>query len=564
MVSRSARVALMAIPAVTAWLILGSLLAAQVGSQIPGGDEAIVHALNRLTFGLRPGDVDRVRTIGLGRWIEQQLTPSQIKDDALRARLGQFKTLELDSGEIARDYFLPARDARRARKRAESDSDVQELAGAPGRRGRRRDMSAAGDAIGRDRQVIEELASAKIVRAVYSERQLEEVLVDFWFNHFNVFAGKGQTGIYITEYERDAIRPHVLGRFRDLLGATAKSPAMLFYLDNWLSTDPNVQRGRRPHPTATRRGLNENYARELLELHTLGVDGGYTQKDVVEVARAFTGWTLERPAGRGTRVQARHREIGEIGEKGLAPGSPRSPSAFASDGFRFVRPMHDRGAKNVLGRTIKAGGGIEDGEQVLDIVAAHPSTARHIASKLARRFVSDTPPAAVVDRAAKRFGDTGGDLREVVRTIVTSPEFFASEARRAKVKTPLEFVASALRATRADVSSTRPVLRALQQLGMPLYLCQPPTGYDDTAETWVSSGALVTRMNIALQIADGSLRGVSTPIGRERDLSRLRDELVRDAFGGDVSASTRATMEKASTAAQTIALAIGSPEFQRR
>jgi uncharacterized protein (DUF1800 family) len=319
----------------------------------------------------------------------------------------------------------------------------------------------ANDAIRRGRQVITELTEAKLLRAVYSPRQLEEVLVDFWFNHFNVFARKAQTEVYIGAYEREAIRPHVLGRFRDLLGATARSPAMLVYLDNW-------QSGRNG-------AINENYARELLELHTLGVDGGYTQDDIVAVARAFTGWTVRRPQ---------------------------------AGGFHFARAIHDRGEKTVLGHTIRAGGGVQDGERVLDIVSRHPSTARHIAFKLAQRFVSDTPPSALVERAARRFHDTDGDLREVVRVIITSPEFFAPEAHRAKVKTPFEFVVSALRATGAEVSSGMAVARALIQMGMPLFLCQPPTGYDDTAEAWVSSGSLVNRINFALDLSKNRLRGV--------------------------------------------------------
>ena len=347
------------------------------------------------------------------------------------------------------------------------------------------------------RQEVQALASQKITRAIYSERQLEEVLVDFWFNHFNVFAGKGRTSTFLVDYEREAIRPHVWGSFRELLGATAKSPAMLFYLDNWLSVDPkageqiqNANKRRRAQPGGRlrqgsgaqvadmppppqqgprRSGLNENYARELLELHTLGVDGGYTQQDIVEVARALTGWSLNNQQ--------------------------------ANEGFRFMPAMHDRGEKKVLGHTIRAGGGIEDGEKVLDIVAAHPSTATHIATKLVRRFVNDEPPAALVDKVAATFTRTKGDLRETVRTLVTAPEFYATEHRGAKVKTPLVFVVSAVRATGRDVRETRPILNALQQLGMAPYQCQPPTGYDDTADTWVSAGALVTRMNIAQQLA---------------------------------------------------------------
>jgi uncharacterized protein (DUF1800 family) len=386
-------------------------------------------------------------------------------------------------------------------------------------------------------------------------------MVDFWFNHFNVFVGKGQTRLYLSEYEREAIRPHVFGKFRDLLGATAQSPAMLFYLDNWQSSAPEGsattapdrmrmrpgQFGRpgrmppigRPRPAAAPeqaaqkrrpRGVNENYARELMELHTLGVDGGYTQKDVQEIARAFTGWTIANPRQGG--------------------------------GFHFEPRMHDDGEKMVLGHHIKAGGGQKDGEQVLDILAAHPSTARFIATKLARRFVADDPPAALVDRAAARFRDTGGDIREVVRTIVTSPEFFAPAAYRAKVKTPFEFVASAVRATSAEASDAQVLVQTLRTLGMPLYGCQPPTGYADRADAWVNTGALLNRMNFAVSLTGGRMRGVQTsPAG---DLEAARDAFVDQVLAGDLSAATRSTVAKATQTPQVVALLVGSPEFQRR
>ena len=336
------------------------------------------------------------------------------------------------------------------------------------------------------------LEQEKLLRAVYSERQLEEVLVDFWFNHFNVFAGKGAVRNYLAEYERDAIRPYVLGSFRDMLGATARSPAMLFYLDNWLSSARGA-RGANQRST----GVNENYARELLELHTLGVDGGYTQQDVVNVARAFTGWSMQ--PRRGT-------------------------------GFMFLPARHDRGEKIVLGHTIKAGGGIDDGERVLDIVAAHPSTAKHIATELAIRFVSDTPPPALVNRLAAKFTATRGDLREVMRALLSSAEFLSPEVYRVKVKTPFEFVVSALRATGADVRVALPLAKTLKDMGMQPYFCQPPTGYDDTAAAWVSAGALVSRMNFAVDLSKNAIRGVRVPLSEQ----------------------------------QTVALNIGAPEFQRQ
>jgi uncharacterized protein (DUF1800 family) len=393
--------------------------------------------------------------------------------------------------------------------------------------------------------VIVELSEQKMLRAIYSERQLQEVLADFWFNHFNVDARKGADRFLLTEYEREAIRPHVLGKFRDLLEATAKSPAMLFYLDNWMSADPNGPHMQAAPPRIVRgpfggvtviprpprlpqqgknapKGLNENYGRELMELHTLGVDGGYTQKDVTEVARAFTGWTIQQPRNGGA--------------------------------YRFEPRLHDPGRKVVLDHVIKAGGGEGDGEEVLDILARHPSTARFVSTKLVRRFVSDTPPPALVDRAAKRFRETDGDIREVIRTILTSQEFLAPEAYRAKVKTPFEFVVSALRATGAEVENPMPLVRAMQQLGMPLYQCQPPTGYKDTADAWVNTGALVNRMNLAVQLTSARMPGI-TPSNLDNLTSELAD---------DISDTTRATIGRATTPAQAAALTLGAPEFQRR
>ena len=433
-----------------------------VSAAVPNGDQAIVHVLNRVAFGPRPGDVDRVRSIGLERYIEEQLRPERLSDASMNDRLRGLTTIGLSAGEIAERYERPAMEARRERRQQAKDAEP-----------RPEPQKARDPQRQQANRVVAELAEQKVLRAVYSDRQLQEVLTDFWFNHFNVDARKNRERFLLTVYERDAIRPHVLGTFRDLLEATARDPAMLVYLDNWMSAaEGHVARPNRRGAEAGKRaprGLNENYARELMELHTLGVDGGYTQKDVTEVARAFTGWTIEPPR-RGS-------------------------------GFRFEPRMHDAGAKVVLGHTIKAGGGESDGEQVLDILAKHPSTARFIATKLARRFVSDVPPPALVDRAAARFRETGGDLREVTRTILTSREFLSPDAYYAKVKTPFEFVVSALRATGTEIGDAGPIVRELREMGMPLYMCQPPTGYADTADAWVNTGALVTRLNYALKLA---------------------------------------------------------------
>jgi uncharacterized protein (DUF1800 family) len=534
-----------------AFLATAALVAA-VGAQTtvngvappPDDEQAIVHILNRIGFGPRPGDVDRVRQLGIRQYVDQQLHPERISDEALSARLTGLSTLNLTSKDIAERFEIPQLQARRNAKQAAASSPNPDQAPSV------KDLKQANPDQQRANEPLMELSMQKVVRASYSERQLQEVLTDFWFNHFNVDARKGPERFMLTEYEREVIRPHVLGRFRDLLGATARSSAMLFYLDNWMSADPNgphpvagqrafgpaVQRPGRarfqPVPRARQqkppqranapKGLNENYGRELLELHTLGVDGGYTQKDVTEVARAFTGWSIANPRQGG--------------------------------GFRFVPQLHDEGEKVVLGHRIKAGGGERDGDEVLDLLANAPATARFIATKLARRFVSDTPPQALIGRATNTFRDTHGDLRAVMTTILMSPEFLSADAYRAKVKSPFEFIVSAVRATGAEISDARPLVRTMQQLGMPLYQCQPPTGYKDTADAWVNTGALVNRMNDALALASGRLPGVriSNPPPPESVLA------------GNISETTQATIAKAASPPQALALALGSPEFQRR
>jgi len=479
--------------AITFCVLLAASATALAG--VAPDDRDIRHTLSRIGYGARPGDVERVRAMGLDRYIDSQLEPSKVPDEALAARLADFQTLGLRSSEMAARFYTPPRQQNPPVQQNPQPPQMQQRANLP----------------------LLELSQQKLLRAVYSERQLEEVLVDFWFNHFNVFAGKGQFArFYLTEYEREAIRPHVLGRFRDMLGATAKSPAMLWYLDNWMSAATS-NAGR------LSRGLNENYGRELLELHTLGVDGGYTQKDVVDVARAFTGWTIEAPRRGG-------------------------------GDFVFNPRLHDDGAKTVLGHTLRAGGGRRDGERVLDILAAHPSTAAHIARKLATRFVADMPPPALVDRAAKVFRESGGDLKQVTRVIITSPEFRA--AHGAKVKTPFEFVVTAVRATGAEVRNAAPLAQQLRTLGMPLYGAQPPTGYDDTAASWVNSGALINRMNFAVALVSNRLPGTRVPAGTVDADAIVAAEAL--------SAATRATVAQAGDQPQRLALLLGSPEFQKR
>jgi uncharacterized protein (DUF1800 family) len=431
-------------------------------------------------------------------------------------------------------------------------------------------------ALNNPQQVVsDELVQGKLLRAIYSERQLQEVMADFWFNHFNVFSGKGADRYLLTSYERDVIRPHAMGKFEDLLVATAKSPAMLFYLDNWLSVGPDSdfangiqkrsdnwdrRRQRYPRPQrpgqqakGKRGGLNENYGRELMELHTVGVNGGYTQKDVTEVARVFTGWTLKEPKKGGD--------------------------------FSFEERMHEPGDKFVLGHRIKPNGG-KEGMEVLHMLAHHPSTAKFISAKLAMRFVSDDPQPALVDRMARTFLKKKGDIREVLKTMFESPEFWAPEAYRAKVKTPLEFVVSSVRATGADMTDPMPLARQLQNMGMPLYGMQPPTGYSMKAESWVNSSALLGRMNFSLALTTDKFKGIQVDSNRLvpaniADPQQALNVMEGSLLAGDISPQTHDTIAarlqdpkiaqrklddpaRAPNNAMIEGLLLGSPEFQRR
>jgi uncharacterized protein (DUF1800 family) len=509
-------------------------------------DATLAHLLGRLTWGPRPGDVAALRARGLEAWVDQQLHPERIDDSARSRALASLPTLSLSPAALLARYEFP-REAKReiqARKAAlETASDADKRAA------RRELMEKYGASMdGTPKEVLEELQAGKLLSAATTERQLDDVLADFWMNHFNVYSQKGPLRFLLADYER-TLRAHEWGRFEDLLVATAQSPAMLFYLDNWLSTDPNaaerLQRARRlrpgrwprparddRQPKARAAGLNENYARELMELHTLGVDGGYSQKDVTEVARAFTGWTI----------------------RGLRENRPE---------FAFDRRRHDPGKKTVLGQTIR-GGGEEEGLLVLHRLAMHPSTARFIATKLARRFVADEPPAALVERAASVFLKTSGDLREVVRAIVLSPELLAPAARGAKLKTPLEFALSAVRASGGTVTDARDLARRIGAMGMPLYGQQPPTGYKDTAEAWVSTGALVARLNFALDLAAGRVRGVTVPKSTARDADAVVARLVPAGLSGVTRQTIEAEARSGFSAERLSGLVLGSPEFQRR
>ncbi|MEM1181305.1 MAG: DUF1800 domain-containing protein [Acidobacteriota bacterium] len=515
--------------------------------------EAAAHVLDRLGYGALPGDIDRVTAMGIDRWLSQQLFDSHQPSEALEERLEKLVSHDLTPKEMEAKFptrssvfrlavqegiiddpdlierFSPG--SRRTMERGSSGTARQK---APERSDpsrinsenrlpsdeRRKVFTWARDrGFLPQRRAHEELAAQKVFRARYSDNQLQEVLSDFWFNHFNVSITDRQARIYVWPYERDAIRPHVLGNFRDMLGATAKHPAMLHYLDNATSVAGDDDKttldqrldafGRRGARIKARleqrksrrgdrrpRGLNENYARELMELHTLGVDGGYDQNDVIEVARAFTGWTVfPANARRGTE-----RELGRM---------RRTPEAgfVVEDSFVFRADAHDAGAKEVLGHRLAAGRGIEDGREVLDILAGHPSTAHHLAGKLARRFISDSPPEGVVDRLAEVFLRTDGDLQKVMVALVESPEFWALEATRAKIKSPFELAMSSLRALGADLADPRPLAKWIEEMGQPLYAYQAPTGYPDRAEAWVNTGALLRRMNFSLELATGRIAG---------------------------------------------------------
>ena len=650
-----------------------------------------LHALNRLTFGPRAGDVQKVTAMGVDNWIEQQLHPEKIDDAALEARLAPYRTLKMNTQEIVKNFPPPQLLKAAAEGKIPLPSDPEERAiykaaieryqqkkniaqnnnnaadngtgnnDDAGKRGRKMDpetrmyaemkaeellnmepeqrmevmlkmppdeLAAMARSMNeqerqrfsegltpKDREtlmalaapqrVVEtELTQGKLLRAIYSERQLDEVMTDFWMNHFNVFINKGADRYMLTSYERDVIRPHALGKFKDLLVATAKSPAMLFYLDNWMSIGPNSEVAKNGGRREARRsefrpgmrggfggpfarparwprmqddeyrrqqrqqnankqqakgkrptGLNENYAREIMELHTLGVNGGYTQKDVTELARVLTGWTIREP-----------RRGGE---------------------FYFNDRMHEPGKKVVLGHEIN-GGGEGEGMKMLEILAKHPSTAKFISRKLAMRFVSDDPPQSLIDKMAETYEKSDGDIREVLRTMFHSQEFWAPEAYRAKVKTPFEFVVSAVRATNADVSNPQVLNQTLQRLGMPLYGMQPPTGYSMKADAWVNSAALVNRMNFALALGAGRLNGVEWNPQTALNGAALPADpsgavaLVEGAFlGSDVSPTTHQTILKQAQDPQVAAqnnmaqtngpnvpliagLIMGSPEFQRR
>ena len=533
------------------------------GTREQTADEQVRQALNRITFGARPGDAERVRAMGVDRWIEMQLSPQKIDDRATEQFVSRFRVLAMSPAELLEKYPQRQQLIREKRQAMARNGEAprRQMRDSAGSKRAGLDLSASDSMrikeAGRlSRQLVSELQTAKVARAVMSDRQLEEVMIDFWENHFTVFAGKGPERYFLGQYERESIRPHALGKFRDLLGAVARSPAMLYYLDNWESTVEADRPALVTRATAKKprpRGLNENYGRELMELHTLGVDGGYTQADVVSAARAFTGWTVEKPRVNGT--------------------------------FVFRPALHDAGEKIFLGHTLAPNRGIEDGERVLDIVATAPATAHFIASKLVRRFVSDSVPPALVDRVALTFTRSDGDIRECLRAIFTSPEFFSRAAYKAKVKSPYELVVSALRAVGAQPDSTPRTAQMIAKLGEPLYGHLAPNGYPERGDAWINTGAILARINFGLVVAAGRVPGASVAEWTDgKELASLShdaqvDGVIKAILGGEASPDTRKVLESGanpmasdSTARATkrggletmVGLALGAPEFQRR
>ncbi len=616
-------------------------------------DQKILHVLNRIGYGPRPEDVAKVKRIGLSAYIDDQLHPDRITDTAVDQKLQAFTELQLSDEDIAakyKDFITSDQEAAKLRQKmrkemaAKTGETASVAAGgvAAGKAGQSaQEMMATDPDLMKQIQdtrehlakaaepialLHEEFVASKLIRAVESQRQLQEVLVDFWSNHFNIDIRKAPCGVLKVIDERDVIRSHIFGKFRDLLEASAKSPAMLVYLDNFQSVAdqlppaPRTRRGRRqvteiqngsqtiyfnpankmlpsttppatvaPAQTGKRKvGLNENYAREIMELHTLGVNGGYTQQDVREVARCLTGWSIAASDGLKPRIN-------RYGEAGV---------------FQFFPRLHDDGEKNVLGHRIPAGGGEKDGEIVLDLLSKDPATRKHISYQLCQRLVSDDPPVQLVNRCVETWQHTDGDLREVVRTILTSPEFYSADSMRKKIKSPFEYAVSSVRALDGhmdvdamvsrkqlpreanlmvrppqgggymDVNTTS-LLGQVATMGQPLYQYQAPTGFPEDSRKWVSSGALIARLNFSLSLTQGKVKDVlladpSEDAGGAMDSRKLIDRMSAQILHGEVSPSTRATLlreagqsdsmrkDSALPPATIAALLLGSPEFQRR
>ena len=599
-------IALILMFAMTAMQSFVSIAAGQKHAKTQGLTEAqrIVHVLNRLGFGARPGDVERVKAMGLDNYINQQLSPEKIGDSVAENKVADLSTLNMTTAELYGKFPQPGQLLRQLQARGVLPENLAEArenrvkGGANAKPGEMpKDEAMAGQEMKPDaaknnqtqppanplenekyreaiqkyyrenglqqpQRIIAELQASRILRAVYSERQLQEVMVDFWTNHFNVYANKGADRWLLTSYDRDTIRPFAMAKFSQILEATAKSPAMLFYLDNFQSVSPNTDRPGLLRPQQQqRRGINENYARELMELHTLGVDGGYTQKDVQEVARCFTGWTIFQPRGGAAAASA----VLPLGQNTMR----RENAQRTAGTFFFNMRAHDDGEKTVLGHKIPAGGGMKDGLMVLDILAHHPSTAKFVATKLVRHFVSDNPPPALVERVAATFTKTDGDIRETLKTIFFSKEFNSPESYRVKIKRPFELVVSAIRTLGAETNGGPGTHQWLARMGEPLYGFQTPNGYSDTAQSWVNTGGLLERMNFGLALASNRVQGTRVNLTKlNGDQSKVLDEYLQTILAGEISATTKEALLKqlAQTDPPTkvVGLILGTPEFQRQ
>ena len=573
-------------------------------------EQKILHVLNRLGFGARPGDVEKVKKIGIDKYIEQQLNPASIDDAVAENKVKGLEIFSMSTAELFEKYPNPGALLRQLNGGKKAQADAQAKAG--DKAGNQQDTAAVTADQQRERrqelnelyrkydlrpagQILPQIVANRVLRAVYSERQLQEVMVDFWQNHFNVFSGKNAVRWYIPSYERDVLRKNALGNFKDLLTATAMHPAMLFYLDNFQSVSPNApapggnraannqalaerimrnggqipprmrdrmrQRGitdeqidqrlrqirDNPQPKQAKkqeRGINENYARELMELHTLGVDGGYTQKDIIEVAKAFTGWTIADPTG---YRKAAAREITGQEDRKLdrLQRMPGIADDLESGQFYFNDRWHEKGPKYVLGQKIDEGG-IKDGLKVLDILVNSQATAKFIAKELCVKFVSDNPSDALVGRVADAFHRSGGDIKTTLRTIFTDKEFFAPENYRAKIKTPFELAVSSIRALGADTNGSPAMLAMLNKLGEVPYGYQAPTGYPDKAEDWVNTGALLERMNFAIAVASNRIPGTSVNLksldGKDKD--QTLNNAIGSILGGEIADATKSTLKK--------------------
>ncbi len=582
-------------------------------------DQKILHVLNRLGFGARDGDVERVKTIGINKYIEQQLNPSALNDAVADAKVKNLDVLKMSSEELFNKYpnqaavLLAVADKNNLQRRdlqglrqnnnaANQEMKTDQMNGEMVEK-KQNELSVADRQkyqreiaelytkykLGRPQQITQQLNASRIMRAVYSEKQLQEVMVDFWTNHFNVYSNKAATRWFLPHYDRDVIRPNALGNFKNLLTATAQSPAMLFYLDNFESVAPNAQMnaGRNPNrrlnqtnqnnqmnaerreqlkrqydltdaeldarlkqnqpnqkqPKRMQRGINENYAREIMELHTLGVDGGYTQADIKEVARAFTGWTIIDARGyrRAFASMANGTEDKRLTRLARLAGLPEDAE---SGTFFFNERVHDAGEKTVLGQKVNEGG-IKDGERVIDILVNHPSTAKFIARKLAVKFVSDNPSEAFVGRVAKAFQSSKGDIKTTLRALFTDKEFFAPENYRAKIKTPFEVVVSAIRTVGAETNGGQ-IQAMLAKMGEPLYGFQAPTGYPDTAEDWVNTGALLERLNFAVALVSNRIPGTKVNLKQFEGKSKTQilDRAIAVVLDGEISLNTKAMLLK--------------------